>query len=593
MERISDFKPLAKVVLPDVGEIPCAELTLVVGPNSSGKTQFLADLYSRLCGEPRDVVVASDVQLNKPEYARFMELLETEGYIRTTIDPGNNQRQIVPRTTYVGTGNAFQPLTHDQAQSWYHAYDGALASGRSNEFLNRIGRLLVTKLSLERRLVGLQSTTVIDFESQPPVVDLHAFHVNDAARRQLADEIIDAFGRAIWSDTTRGPTICLRVCEGDLPSADDRLSFEKMSKYRTIENEGDGLKSYVMICVSLLLGQRPVCLIDEPEMCLHPPQAYSLGKFIGRHGSSADVATFVATHSSQILRGVVQSTKRVEIIRLTQSRGQFHARRIPAHELVAVLEKPTLRAESVLDGIFSEAVVVVEADGDRLVYHTTWETLGKELRLDVHFAAVGGTGGVADTCRLYRTLHIPVVVVADLDLIADLNLLRRVLEAMAGKQMAESLVGKAKAAREQIRQLPPDVDPETCMRRIEEIGTMQMDWQRGDDAAIRRKLDGLSQDLNRMRRLKSGGLSCFPQAVGGPLKELVEALKGAGVFLAPVGELEGWLASEGIKSSKTNKAAWANEAAAKVQSKGPVSGDIWDFVRQVGRYLEDRKLGDI
>ena len=84
---------------------------------------------------------------------------------------------------------------HEQAESWYNAYDGAV-SGRSNEFLNRIGRLLVTKLSLERRLVGLQTTGVIDFESQPPVVDLHAFHVSDKARRQLSDETTDAFGRA-------------------------------------------------------------------------------------------------------------------------------------------------------------------------------------------------------------------------------------------------------------------------------------------------------------------------------------------------------------------------------------------------------------
>jgi predicted ATP-dependent endonuclease of OLD family len=227
-----------------------------------------------------------------------------------------------------------------------------------------------------------------------------------------------------------------------------------MSKYRTIESEGDGLKSYVAICVALLLGQRPVCLIDEPEMCLHPPQAYTLGRFIGRHGSSVDVATFVATHSSQVLRGVVQSTKQVEIVRLTQSRGQFHARRVPAHELVAALEKPTLRGESILDGIFSEAVVVVEADGDRLVYNTTWETLAKELRLDIHFAAVGGTGGIADTCRLYRTLHIPVVVVADLDLIADPSLLGRVLDAMVNRQISTSLVEKAKAVVNQIRQLP-------------------------------------------------------------------------------------------------------------------------------------------
>jgi len=163
----------------------------------------------------------------------------------------------------------------------------------------------------------------------------------------------------------------------------------------------------------------------------------------------------VATHSSGILRGVVQSTKRVEIIRLTRIDGRFLAHRVPAEELVAALDKPTLRAESVLDGLFSESVVVVEADGDRLVYNTTWETLGKELRLDVHFTAVGGTGGIADTCKLYRTLQIPVVVIADLDMVADSGLLRRVLDVMAEAEVASSIIEEAKFVIEQIRKLPP------------------------------------------------------------------------------------------------------------------------------------------
>jgi hypothetical protein len=32
----------------------------------------------------------------------------------------------------------------------------------------------------------------------------------------------------------------VRVADGNLPPANDRLSFEKMSTYRTIEHEGDG-----------------------------------------------------------------------------------------------------------------------------------------------------------------------------------------------------------------------------------------------------------------------------------------------------------------------------------------------------------------
>jgi hypothetical protein len=124
--------------------------------------------------------------------------------------------------------------------------------------------------------------------------------------------------------------------------------------------------------------------------------------------------------------------------------------------------------------------------------------------------------------------------------------------------------------------------------RLKELAAMQMDWQASDDAVVGRKFNSLSQDLDRMRRLKSGGISCFPQVVAKPLSELVESFKEAGVFLAPVGELEGWLASEGIQSSKANKAAWANAAAAKIQSIRAARCDVSGFVREVARYLEEK-----
>lgn len=44
MKRLSDFKPLKLVKLPDIGTIPGSGLTLIVGPNSAGKTRLLNDL---------------------------------------------------------------------------------------------------------------------------------------------------------------------------------------------------------------------------------------------------------------------------------------------------------------------------------------------------------------------------------------------------------------------------------------------------------------------------------------------------------------------------------------------------------------------
>jgi hypothetical protein len=589
MKRLPDFKPLKLIELPDIGTISGAGLTLIVGPNSAGKTRLLNDLNSRLSGDPRSPVVATRVELNKPEYQPLMDCLEAGGYIRISPDP-LGRPQLVVRTPYLGTGEVLPPVDMSQVRGWYDANsdwnDGT--TQRPNEFLMRVGRLLVTKLSLDRRLTGLGSVGVIDFATAHPQSELHSLRANDKACRELAAEAVTTFGKAVWPDHTRGTTLSLRVADGDLPPAEDRLSFENMSKYRTIEDEGDGLKSYVSICIALLLGLRPICLIDEPEMCLHPPQAYNLGRFIGRHAASKEAGTFVATHSAHVLRGVVQSTRDVDIIRLSRSDNQFHAHRVLADSLAQALTKPTLRAETILDGIFSEAIVIVEADGDRLVYNTAWETLAEELRLDIHFAAVGGTGGVADACHLYRTLHIPVVVIADLDVVADLPQLSRILAVMAEPADMAELVRLAREVAEQVRCLPPTMSPDEYRARLREIVALPTDWEAHNDRTIRRGLTGLANELDRMRRLKRNVRS-IPPNLAEPLGALIQASKEIGLFLVPVGELEQWLTPEQVPTSKGNKAAWASEAAQYIQSHGAASGPIRDFVREIGRYLDQRR----
>src|ERR1700733_12804114 len=137
MKRLSDFKPLAKVSLPGIGDIPCAGLTLIVGPNSSGKSQFLQDLFLRVCGEPRDLVVASEIRLNKPpEYEAFIKCLESEGYFRRNRD-ANNQETFIPRTIYFGVGPAIPVIPPTRAVEMYSSYDAAqeIDPRRRYEFL--------------------------------------------------------------------------------------------------------------------------------------------------------------------------------------------------------------------------------------------------------------------------------------------------------------------------------------------------------------------------------------------------------------------------------------------------------------------------
>lgn len=588
MKKLTDFKPLERVVLPVLGKLDATGLLLIVGPNSSGKTQLLHDLHLRISGELRTLVVAEEITIRKPEYEPFFECLRNEGYITTFLDDAGTS-QLRALAPYVGTGQGAGQIQSDQAQSWYQSFapSDLPTPRRRNEFLNYFGRMLVTALFLERRLISVNHVGAFDYETEPPQNDLHALYINEAAKDELAQEMKQAFSRAVWPDASRGKIVCLRVSDSpDMPSAEERLSPQKMSKYRTAETEGDGLKSYVATCIALLLGRRPVCLIDEPEMCLHPPQAYSLGQFIGKVGASSENATFVATHSSQVLRGVIQKTGSLQIVRLTRNAGTFQAHLVPSEVLKDALERPTVRAETVLDGIFSQAVAVIEGDGDRTVYQAAWETISAEFQIDIHFAAVGGTGGISDTCKLYRLLHIPVAVVADLDIIADGDRFKRVLSVLADDSTTDDLCRRALEITNDIKRTPPKVDADAVRGKLQTVLESELDWSKDHDSDLREQLLRIARKLDRMRRLKRGGVEALKEELRGKLKPLIDDCKRHGLFLVPVGELEGWLSEYEIEASRKRKWAWANAAASLIRRKGKSEGDIWEFIRDVGIYLK-------
>lgn len=589
MASLTDFSPLSGLALHGIGNVDCTGLILIVGPNSSGKSQLLRDLSQRVAGEPRNLVVASDVVVRRLPYEPLMSALAEAGYIYRFEDEAGTPH-VRPMTTYVGTGQHANQVQVNQLHSWHQAHDGSTDERkrlrRKDEYLGYFGRFLVTALFLDHRLTSLNQAGMIDFINNPPQHDLHALYLNDAARDQLLKEIRASFAKAVWPDISRGTGVCLRVSDqGDIPSAEDRLSPTKMHGYRTIETEGDGLKSYVATCVALLLGRRPLCLVDEPEMCLHPPQAYNLGRFIGAFGSSKEGATFVATHSSHVLRGVIQTAPKLQILRLTRLGAKFSAHIVPPDVLAGALAKPTVRAESVLDGIFAQAVVVLEADGDRTVYQAVWETLGREVRLDIHFATVGGTGGIADTCTLYATLRIPVAVIADLDVISDADRLRRVLDSLGASDVA-GLVDEAKSISDLVKTLPPTVSEEEVRSQVHSVLTERLNWHEGHDAQLRGVFSKLSRQLDRMRRLKVTSSEPLPEQLSSKLAALIGRLHSQGLFVVPVGELEEWLSDCEIEASKQSKWAWANEAASFIRANERRIDDVWAFVGSVGDFLE-------
>ena len=457
-------------------------------------------------------------------------------------------------------------------------------------FLEHFGLFFIADLFLDRRLTITNTVDSFDYEEKPPANELQALYINTDAKNALLKEAVQVFGKAIWLDITRANKLCLRVAEDEtLPSSDDRLEPEKMRKYRLIEDEGDGLKSYIGTCLTLILGQHPICLIDEPELCLHPPQAYALGRFIGKYGISTDRATFVATHSSHILRGIIEQTKQLEIIRLSRTNSRFSGKKVSHDKIQACIQKPSTKIETILDGLFAEAVTIVESEGDRLVYSTTWERLARDFHHDVHFVSVGGIGGIADTCQLYRNLKIPVCVIADLDLLRDSQIFERVVQSLTSAEQTREVISTCRKIVAKIKALGPTCSATETREELQKIINEMLDWSNTENIAqTNRTLSKLSAGMSDTVRLKHGVDSFASQDFFHDMKAFINKCRSFGLFLVPCGELENWLPNLMVNGpSKRKKSEWANMAANKIREATDTESDIWDFIRQMARYQKD------
>lgn len=592
MEKLAEFNPLKSIAIPNVGKVQPRGLVVIIGPNSSGKTQTLRDIQARLLGQPRKLVVCEEVEVQRPpELNPLLDLLYDWRLIRRRTDQDNNVYidSLMPHLGGATTGN-WSLREHEVTNFFRQGATIGPGGQQTDRFLEHFGRSFLSSLFLDRRLTITNAVDNFDYETQFPQNEMQALYVDTAAKKRMAEEAARVFGKGIWLDNTRANRLCLRISDDDkIPPAEDRLEPERMRKYRVIEEEGDGFRSYMGTCITLLLGQRPICLIDEPELCLHPPQAYALGRFIGKYGTSTDRATFVATHSSHVLRGIIEETKKLEIIRLTRSGSQFTGKKVSHETIRACIDKPATKVETILDGLFAEAVAVVESEADRLVYSTTWENLAHDFRHDVHFVSVGGLGGMADTCQLYKNLKIPVCLVADLDLLRELGTFQNVLTALTSAEQTRDAMEKCRKIIQQIKALGPLHSEIEVAAALNEILGEPLKWSDTEQLGrVRRTLGDLSAGLSETARLKLGLESLSDKSVYHDLKAYLGELRSFGVFLVPVGELEDWVPHlmDGAPSKK-KKPERANFMANRIREAAAGTDDVWAFIRKMAEYQRD------
>ncbi len=565
------------------------DLVVIVGPNNSGKTRALKDVVAHAAtGKTRPIVIRSvECQLpDNPQKAYgIMTAVDHQGRawfhaIRPDLNE-TNSLQVDER--WEEQYRELSGKTPEKCWTWFRTHIAWQLVG----FLDTASRL---------RATGRRNSPEADTRCDSLVHVL--YRAGRTIEAQVAKCVKEAFDLEVCVDYSRLVRMGLRVGPSfsKMPT-DPREAGEFLEKYEELDEQGDGIRSYVATAISLLALNRPIMLIDEPEAFLHSPQAYRIGSLIAE-SAGAGRQIIVATHSADVLRGIVQGRNEVDLLRVDR-RGDINPiRRLSPDDVAQVVGDPLLSSARVLDGIFYRGAVVVEGDSDVRFYHA----LARKSRpnVDLHFVNADNKQTVPRIISTYRKLGVPCVGIVDIDALSDAREfetaltdvevgsadLERALEIQSGIQREIHSVPLEKTLKDVQNRLAAAV--EQIKSILEASGDSNTEARRKHDhllASLRQLFGRLRADCSAWREIKQRGRRALSSRSQGGFEELSRICSSAGLFINPAGELESWLVAYAIPHTG-QKRDWILRALKLIpELQVDPKKEVWSFTDAVVSHL--------
>ena len=512
-------------------ELPREGVTLIVGPNSSGKSQSLRDIERLACEAGADVegLAVTEVAINKPtDPAEFVQFV-TESV--PSVDSPQGRRYST------GNGPAF---TLDGYRQMWNGYDR----------LQNIGHVLVALANAEERLQSSWAVDNFDPQKQAAVNPTQMAYDHPYVEREVDALCLEAFGQhAVLDRYVSGIKLRFRIGERPMPEyVDGILTDEFLAKVRSLtplEGAGDGVRSFLGLALQVIAGKKVILLVDEPEAFLHPPQARILGRALAERVKSGR-QLIASTHSADLVLGALDSNVPVSIVRLHRT-GNLNVASVLEHsEIRELWNDPQLRYSNVLDGLFHDGVVLCESDGDCRFYSAVIDDvldereeqdITRRRRPTILYTHSNGKGGLRKMARALVNAGIRVAVVPDFDILQNNGEFKPLVESLRGNFDTF----RSDAATIQAYYNPKDEVKRATLRAMFEAATIDM----SDDMPLSTKQVRTVAEKIRVAdgwsRSKYQGSEGLPPAETGASSRLLAGLARVGIHIPPGGEMESFI----------------------------------------------------
>lgn len=540
-------------------EISLPGVTLLVGPNHSGKSQTLEEIENWARDHNFPGPVLDEVDISYPDN------LDTVLDVLEPLMPHEKHETDSANMIHL---SYFQVDSSDSRtkQIDRDALDQAIEDRDESRIRDLVARPLTIRFRATTRFNLVEDQ---DCRANPdsPCNHLESLLFSDDSLARVRGLIDDTLDHHILLDPVTNPGR-VRVRLADEPPPTDlnpRSQTAKTQDYLREQSHIAGMSDGVQALTGLICGveslPHSIVLIDDPEAFLHPPLVRDLGEHLASIANRRDGSLVVATHSPAFVQGCIEAGVDVEIVRLTynQTSGAATARSIEDERISNLMKDPLIRSTGTLEGLFHEGVVVCEGDTDRAFY----DEINRRLRNedgrgapDTLFLNAHGKSELHRIVSALRDLGVPAAAVYDLDVLdASNQKWREIFDASS---------------------IPSD-HRDSLLERIGRTETALEDIETGQ---------------NSPPAIDEGGIDLLSNDDRDTAQGLLDTLGQYGVFLVPGGEVETWLENLQVEGKST---AWLREMLTSIGRHpdegayvAPGQDDVWAFIDQIGDWIRDQ-----
>ncbi|HEM3501111.1 TPA: AAA family ATPase [Streptococcus suis] len=529
------------------------DIILLVGANNVGKSRALKDLREDLNNTSKSKVIIKNVAY------------EATGF------SGDKLRDYFERNIAKSSYGGYNVWMDDSNS---HTFDERSFTNISDE--KNYYKAMFSFLSTENRL-GL--TRPINFNL---VVDNQSLNIVQKLEKDF--ESITSLNQAldlgfqnsveVYEDYVDGHLIKkYKIGESRaIADAIDSNSREKVNKLRSFEdlhNQGDGIRTAVAILSSVIVSEHSLFLIDEPETFLHPPQAKILGKNMVKLSTGKQL--FISTHNIDFIRGVLEEdSSRVKIIKIDRLDNYNTFNLVDNDSINRISSDKNLKYTNILNGLFYNQVVLCENESDCKFYSAILEHEELTIYQNTLFCAVGGKEQLKKIVPLLKELNIDYRIIADIDLINNIDSLKQLLNSTIPECYNEIAVQHKKFLENFQKETNSQVKTQEVIRA--EINSL-FNEDKYISSKTAEQMKSLLRDVNSLKLLKTGGKAVIPQGDCVRLfKQIVDFLKENNIYVLECGEIERFVPD--VSGHGNN---WVEKTFTKYED---ISADVYDEARK-------------